>query len=459
MRWSSSTTLIGGSRASKSRRTLESVSRADYESPNSSTENQATDTSQADERLQHLVDHEIFLIDRGNLPSFLGLDIEGVEGALYRLRPQLCFSRDGRSIIPKNQTDDIASRLKAQASHSPLDLHAFAIEHDINIDSLNRLIETRANGDWPRVIIDVDHHSYLCSHAFADGVKQRVAEVVTIPGTGTRDLTFAVGHGVPSAILVALATEATSGKGGEVRFAGDHVVYVPSCSCCTADKVKPQNQNKEQESHHIFLQLIETQLWCPLHLYAAGTIATQDPTLKQDLEETSTNHFCRNVIPQVTAAATQQNLLHDSKRMQANEQLKQAQTTIRTFSQLQTTVVQLGQYLSLPPPCEDLVLQTKSRMLAETAQSIQQMSRGLDTLQNLIWILLATSGPGLFMSSVKYTSRMIRQYDTVGDDSEVAGMLNLWWDKVRDGAGDEEDLRQMKELAKDAVDVWREERR
>lgn len=457
-RWSSSTTLAGGSRASKSRGTLESVSRSDLESPKSSTENPAATTSQADERLRHLLDHEIFRIDRNSLPALLEFDVETVEQTLHRLRPQLCFSRDERFIVPANQTNDIASKLKEEASRIPVDLHAFAAEQDIAIDSLNNLIEARANGDWPRVIIDVDHHSYLCSHAFADGIKTRVVEVVTKSGSGTRDLTSAVGHGVPSAILVALATEAISGQGGDVRYAGDHVVFVPSCSCCAEDKQRQQNQKEEQEAHGRYGQLLEEQLWCPLHLYAAGIIETQDPTLKQDLEEAATAHFCQTLIPHASASAGNQNLLHNPQRQQVNDQLIKAQSNIRTFSQLQTTIASLGSHLNLQPPDEDLVLQTKSRMLTNTAQSVQQMSRGTDILQNLIWILLATSGPGLFMSSVKYTSKMIKQYDTVGDDSEVAGMLNIWWDKIRDGATDGEDLRQMKELAKDAVDAWREER-
>lgn len=421
-------------------------------------ERQAVHPSQRGALLQQLVDHEIFRIDRNNLPSLLGSDVESAEATLERLRPQLCLSKDERFIIPSNQVDDMAAKLKLLASFNPVDLQGFAAEHDISMDSLNRLIETRAKGDWPRVIIDVDQHSYLCSHAFADTVKNRVNEVVAVPGTGTQDLTSAVGHGVPSAILVALATEATSGKGGEVRFAGDHVVYVPSCISCAKDKERQRNEEEDKAAEANYVQLIEAQLWCPLHLYAAGIIEINDPPLKQDLEEAATAHFCQNLIPQATAAAAKQDLRQNPNRQLINDQLTKAQSNIRTFSQLQTTMAALGSHLNLPPPCEDLVLQTKFRMLTDAAQSVQHMSRGLDILQNLIWILLATSGPGLFMSSVKYTSRMIKQYDTVGDDPEVAGMLNLWWDKVRDGAFDEEDLRQMRELAKDAVDAWREER-
>ncbi|KAF2168358.1 hypothetical protein M409DRAFT_53049 [Zasmidium cellare ATCC 36951] len=457
MRWSSSTTLIGGSRASKSRRTLESVSRNDWESPNSSTENQVVDTAQVGEQLRQLVHREIFRIDRNNLPALLGLDVERTEVVVQGLRPELCFSRDERFVLPRNQMDDIALKLQAQASDHPVDLHAFAIEHDVTVHSLNNLIEARANRDWPRVIIDVDQHSYLCSHAFTDNIKRKVADVVTAPGTGARDLTSAVGHGVPSAVLVALATEATSGKGGEVRFAGDHVVFIPSCSSCVEDKERHQHQQEEQQAQETFLHLIESQLWCPLHLYAAGIIETQDPTLKSDLEAAATTHFTQTVIPHVLTTATTQNLLHSPRRQNIHAQLTQAQSTILTFSHLQTTIASLGTTLSLPPPTAALVLATKTALLTTTAQNVQSLTRGLDILQNLIWILLATSGPGLFMSSVKYTSRMIRFYDEVGEDSEVAGMLNLWWDKVRDGMGDGEDLRQMRELARDAVEAWREE--
>ncbi|KAK4504242.1 hypothetical protein PRZ48_005158 [Zasmidium cellare] len=452
MRWSSSTTLIGGSRASKSRRTLESVSRSDQESPNSSIENQVVDIGQAGQHLLQLVDREIFLIDRGNLPSLLGLDVERTEG----LRPQLSFSRDNRFILPRNQMDDIALKLKAQATDHPVDLHAFAIEHDISVESLNNLIEARASGDWPRVIIDVDHHSYLCSHAFTDGVKRKVAELVTLPGTGARDLTSVVGHGVPSAVLVALATEATSAAGGEVRFAGDHVVYIPSCTSCAEDKERQQHNEEEQQAHQQFLHLIETELWCPLHLYAAGIIETQDPTLKSDLETAATTHFTQTIIPTLTTTLTNQNLLRSPDRQSIHAALLTTTTTPQTFASLQTTIAHLGQTLSLPPLPASLVLQTKTTHLHLTAQRLQTLHQPLDILQNLIWILLATSGPGLFKSSVKYTSRMIKLYDEVGGDGEVAGMLNLWWEKVKGGLGDGEDLRQMRELAVHAVEGWRE---
>lgn len=62
-------------------------------------------------------------------------------------------------------------------------------------------------------------------------------------------------------------------------------------------------------------------------------------------------------------------------------------------------------------------------------------------LQNLIWVLLATTGPGLFISSGKDTSRMIKHYELVCEDTEVAGMLAIWRNKLKARAQDTEDIR------------------
>ena len=63
------------------------------------------------------------------------------------------------------------------------------------------------------------------------------------------------------------------------------------------------------------------------------------------------------------------------------------------------------------------------------------------------------------MSSGKDTSRMIKHYDSICDDPEVAGLLAIWRNKLKSGTEDPEDIRQMKELAKAAVEEWTEEER
>ncbi|CAK4011988.1 Hypothetical predicted protein [Lecanosticta acicola] len=515
-----------------------------------------------------------------------------------QLITQLYQRADGRSIIPQEVVDGIAFKLKEQASRTYVELHNFARRENVAYESLQNIIGAYAGKDWPRVIIDVDHQSYLCSDAFTEGIKSRISEAVTAAGPNMSDLTGAVGHTIPSHLVFALATEAVPHTQGEIQFIGDHVVYLHSCESCRAKKQQqeartqqtaelmqqvdrhgfcvlpdPADENEDDDSliraviwdyqecnpgrglmhvtgqddetkrtgrkcrllvepsilheeldvlkramatrteimwrkdassthyfniisalepsdfavrprsqlaavlmhsdyaedleraaqqhiialdkdqHDIFVNLVEGQLWCPLHLYAAGIIATQDTLLRQDLEAIIVNHFQKQVIPATLDAVHAQKLRYNPNRKEALNILEEARDGLQTFTQLQDTIIQIGDCLQIDPPSEGLVLDFKHRALQRTAEAMQYLTNAVEILQNLLWVLLATSGPGLFISSVKYTSRMIHRYDAIGDP-EITGLLNLWWEKVKSGGHDREDLRQMKELGREAINMW-----
>lgn len=517
------------------------------------------------------------------------------------LDAQLYQSTDGR-LIPQSTVEGIANKLKTRASRTYVELHTFAKQENVAFASIQNIIGAYAGQDWPRVVIDVDHQSYLCSDGFADGIKSRISEAVTTSGSNMCDLTGAVGHSIPSPMVFALATEVVPENHGEIQFAGDHVVYLHSCDSCKAKKnhaqartqqtaeliqqidqhgycviaepkeevedddslsravlwdyqeshpgrglmhviastrdeeedgterrrkilVEPavlheelgflkqamtnrtevmwrsdpsaatllniinalepsdfpnqprsklvalllhsdyaqdlersaQHQISEldREQHDIFIEIIERQIWCPLHLYAAGTIATLDPILKKDLEAFVTEHFRREIIPRAIESVIAQNLRFNPKRKEALTILNKARDDLQTFGQLQDTVVHIGDCLEISPPSESLVMKVKHASLRRTADAMQNLTSAVEIIQNLLWVLLATSGPGLFISSVKYTSRMIARYDAIGDP-EITGLLNLWWAKVKEGKHDGEDLRQMKELGQEAIKMWME---
>ncbi|KAF7190010.1 hypothetical protein HII31_08341 [Pseudocercospora fuligena] len=563
-------------------------------------------------RFKQLVETSDKRILKGDLSSVLGIERNSENIVLEQLHPQLYYSRDGRSIIPHPLVETIAGQLKSSGSQTCVDLHAFGISQDIGIESLNRMIEVYTGKDWPRVIIDVDETSFLCSYEFAENVKIHIINAIADVGSDICDLSEVVGPGVPGPIIVALATEATSGKAGEVRLAGDHVVYIPEglsgkaamhmnqlygersaglvselhangyCMIheaaeashggprgdtrventvieqygstsngqihiidLTTEVAKPGKiSNRSAPAHSTkllvedevlkaemaalgaavetrtealwrkepasatpsnairllqpsdypiphkeelakslvrsqlhaevlesvsadrlselegdrsekFVELIEAMLWGPLHLYAAGVLASKDPTLQQNLEAFVIDHFKREVVPHTFNDAKNQGLLNDRTKKRECDKLQQDVEKARNFEELQKAVAKFGRKLHIATPGEDLVVKTKHKAITQAVRSMQKLNRGSDILQNLIWVLLATSGPGLFMSSGKDTSRMIRQYDTIGD-TEVTGMLNIWRDKLKGGMEDEEDIRQMKELASAALEEWEE---
>lgn len=511
--------------------------------------------------------------------------------------PRLFLSRDGKTVIPQPVVDTIAQKLKEKALRDYADLRAFSIEHDVEFESLENIIGAYAGKDWPRVVIDVDQHSFLCSDVYAESIKVRIRESLDGKGHGSEliDLTFVVGHTVPVPIIVALATEVTNGHDGQVHVAGDHVIWSHKCISCAEKKQTEQARTDETAEYvrrlekHGFcvlpqfggldqmvaadytrldpnrhrpqsipliaekerpgtpvrdgkllvdpvvlheelevmkfaiakrtemmwrnnpasaiprnivrllqpsdfttvyrfelatllvrsdyigdleavaeeliaelygdgrkqcIHLIEERLWCPLHLYAAGVLETHDSILKQDLEDFAMERFCQQVIPQTIARARELSLLNESHRAAAMDRLQKASMQVRTFDDLQVAIAEAGENLFIDSPSEDLIFQTKDRHLEHIVSEMSYMTRSLDIMQNLLWVLLATSGPGLFVSSVKYTSRMITQYDEIGDP-QITGLMRLWWEKAQVGACDDEDVRQMKELARDAVEVWK----
>ena len=551
---------------------------------------------------------------KSSLTSILGIEESSESIILDQLDSQLYYSADSRYLIPHPVIENIASALRDRASRVAVDLHAFAREQDVRNDSLDRLIEEYSGKDWPRVIIDVDATSYLCSYAYSENVKTQVHNATSDAGQEICNLSSVFGHDVPAPIVAALATEATSGKGGEVKFSGEQVVYVPTgysdaaaqqseqeraaqvaslvehleqygfcairesagefinevtgdlamddvvvaefekrqpnslrplavditpeaevtarASRLTKDTkliVRPEtlrdeldnmklavgtragilwqsgpsaatpanvvrnlqhsdfeNRHKEEladllvrssyakeleatalnclselesERHDQFVELVSLRLWNPLHCYAAGILEVQDATLKQHLEDFLTTHFKSDTIPSTISTARDQGFLNDRARKRETDKLLKATEEAKTFADIQKSITKFSQKLKLPAPTDSQIFASKSSTIQATVKSMSKLKRGSDILQNLIWVLLATSGPGLFMSSGKDTSRMIKHYELVCEDPEVAGMLAIWRDKLKQGVEDEEDLRQMRELASAAVEEYGQEER
>lgn len=174
-----------------------------------------------------LVERHDQRISRSNLTSVLGIEPGSEAVILDQLDSQLYYSTDDQIIIPHPLIEGIAQILKDRALRQAVDLHAFAREQDIGFRSLDRLIETYTGSDWPRVIIDVDATSFLCTHAYSEDVKTHISNAVSDTGDQICNLSQVVGDGVPGPVVVALATEVTASRGGTVRFSGEHVSYTP----------------------------------------------------------------------------------------------------------------------------------------------------------------------------------------------------------------------------------------
>ena len=115
--------------------------------------------------------------------------------------------------------------------------------------------------------------------------------------------------------------------------------------------------------------------------------------------------------------------------------------------------------------------------LTAKIKAMAKMKRGSDLLQNLVWIVLATStwgtaevdGDGeqqqgekekggmqcLFMSSGKDTSRMIRFCKEKCGDEETGAKLDQFRDVVKAGNDTEQHRAEMRRMAETAVQTTR----
>ncbi|KAK5131958.1 hypothetical protein LTR08_000470 [Meristemomyces frigidus] len=206
----------------------------------------------------------------------------------------------------------------------------------------------------------------------------------------------------------------------------------------------------ESEDHERFTQAVREQLLTPATLYATGIATVDDPTLKQHLEEFLGDHFRRELIPTLAHSLREHKLLFDKSRRRDFEKMLQVCADAKALSDILNAATRLARKQKMTFADADALAQTKSLMLLQRAKAMRKFPRGSDVLQNLIWILLATESEGLFMSPGKDTSRMMVQYQRIGD-AEVGRKLGLWRDMLKAGQEQVEDLREMREVAAAAV--------
>lgn len=215
---------------------------------------------------------------------------------------------------------------------------------------------------------------------------------------------------------------------------------------------RKQLDELEKEEHEKLTQLVEARLVIPLYLYTAGIDGVTDATLKQHLEDFIADHFRREVVPQMIQAAREQKLLREKAKEKDLDKFKQICAETTNPADLQSALAKLSRKLKLDAPSADMVQKVKLRTIQAAAKSIQKMTRGSDVLQNLIWILLAQQNQGMFMSSGKDTSRMIKHCEATGS-ADTAARLTRWRDTLKTGQETKDDLQEMRDMAKASVET------
>ena len=230
------------------------------------------------------------------------------------------------------------------------------------------------------------------------------------------------------------------------------------------------------------------EVYIPATLYAAGVTSISDPKLKQSLDKYVSTHFRHEVIPTFTTKHFEQNgsVPKSSTNRRELQKYLERVTEAKTMGNVVNDCIKYAKKKKWESPKRDAMQQARRATLEQKAsQDIQNMTRGSDILQNLVWILLsvALAGPqhldltekiangesetfadddsrsksqegtlALFLSPGKDTGRMIKQYSVIArSDSEIAKRLTTWREKLKTASETKQDLDDMKALAASAV--------
>ena len=240
---------------------------------------------------------------------------------------------------------------------------------------------------------------------------------------------------------------------------------------------------KEQKRLEEFSVSFRREVISSIQLYASGVAYITDAKLKSNLNEYVCTHFRNDVIPSLFRAARADGLLGNGKsKFREGDKLLERSTQSKTVEELVTAATKYAKKVKVHVPNDADIGSVQKEVLERKAFSeMPKMQRGSDLLQNLVWILLSaatsnnlqpatTNGastiasphvhptnflgdrPALFMSPGKDTGRMIKQYFAIAPaDIETAKMLGIWREKLKSASESDDDLEEMRTLAKKVV--------
>ncbi|TKA23712.1 hypothetical protein B0A50_06548 [Salinomyces thailandicus] len=195
-----------------------------------------------------------------------------------------------------------------------------------------------------------------------------------------------------------------------------------------------------------FAEVVRDRLLAPVTLFANGTASVADDVLKQHLEEFLGEHLFREGVPAVISKLHELKLLVDKSKRRQIAKMQLACGESRNLTGIQSAVNKFAKKQKIEVPNEELLREVKQQITLQRVRGMRKMTRGSDLLQNLIWVMLAQNTDGLFMSSGKDTTRMIKQYRLVGDE-ESAQRLEKWRDALKNGKDDEKIMQDMRDMA------------
>jgi hypothetical protein len=199
-----------------------------------------------------------------------------------------------------------------------------------------------------------------------------------------------------------------------------------------------------------FTTTVQSELLAPLKLYTQATEIITDTTLLPRVQEFVYDYTRKELTPEVLKTIKDQNLTTTKACLRDLDKFSDAVQAAKTLSDMNTAVAKLARKQKIDHPSASTLQKRKREILMQKVAAMKKMKRGSDLLQNVIWILLARDREGLYMSSGKDTSRMIKMVKE--GDAEAAKKLEEWKDLIKQGKDTEDTRKEMRDLAGKAVE-------
>lgn len=194
-------------------------------------------------------------------------------------------------------------------------------------------------------------------------------------------------------------------------------------------------------------ELLRLRLLSPAALYATGVEGITDSTLQARIAEFVRDHL-KELAAGVAVELEEQKAIASKTAYRDIDKFAQNAASSTSLDDVRSAIAKLVRKQKLSQPGPEVLAETKRDVLKQKTKAMKRMKRGSDLLQNLVWLLLASKREGLFMSSGKDTSRMIKLYQqTEGADEEASKSLNGLRDVVKAGKETDEDKERMRVMA------------
>lgn len=199
--------------------------------------------------------------------------------------------------------------------------------------------------------------------------------------------------------------------------------------------------------------LIRSKLLAPLTLYSQGLETLTDPTLRPRVQEHLTDWTRRTLIPTDILLPIKERKLSVIKASARElDKFSDSISAARTLDAVLAAAQKLARKLKIESPDSTALTEMKRAALKEKVKWMGKAKRGSDLLQNLTWVLLACGREGLFVSSGKDTSRMIKAFVNDCEGEEVGRRLGELRDLVKEGKDGDGEKAEMREMAANAVE-------